>query len=218
MTINKTKKEDGLTINPKQLKTVSPWTSLSSFPSNIHVDGQNPDEYLLLFIRQHKIILVGDLLLYTVILFFPQFIRLIINYFDYDLLNGMIGSNSFFSSKWWMVLNLAWFSFILTGYFNAFFKWFYNINILTTERFLDIDYVSIFTNRVESASLKDIQDIKEEQSGVIQNIFNIGNLTLLTASGGTVFSLNNVPKVHKIRDFIMDVVLQIKDKKGGKDD
>ena len=63
-----------------------------------------------------------------------------------------------------------------------------------------------------------IEDAKESQAGIIQSLFNMGDLTILTASGGTVFNLDNVPKAHKIRDFIQDVAVKIKDKKGGNND
>jgi len=218
VTENKQQNGGHILINPQQLKKVNPWTSLASFPSNIHVDGQNPNEFLLLFVREHKIILIGNLLIYSVVLFLPQIIRSLVLYLDTDFLGGFLSSITFFESKWWTLINLAWYSYILTGYFNIFFRWFYNINILTTERFMDIDFTSIFANRIESAAITDIEDIKDEQVGIIQSLFNMGNLTLLTASGGTIFSLNNVPKSYKIRDFIMDVTIQVKDKKGPKDD
>lgn len=204
-------------VKPQQMKKVSGWTSLASFPSNICIDGQNPTEYILLFVREHKIILFFNVLLYIFIFFMPQFLRATISYLDTSVLNGAINSAQFFESKWWVIILFCWVAYTLTGFFNIFFKWFYNINILTTERFLDIDLETIFTNRVESATLLDIEDVKDTQIGIIQSIFNMGDLTMLTASGGTIFNLHNVPKAHKIRDFIMDVTIKAKELRGGND-
>lgn len=200
-------------VKPEQCKRVNPLTSLASFPLNISVNGQNTDESILLFVREHKIILFGDLLLYTLILFLPSFIRILVTYLDSNFLSKSITNTNFFESKWWTVINITWFAYVFTGYFNIFFKWFYNINILTTERFMDIDFLGIFSNRIESASIVDIEDIKDSQKGLLQSIFNMGDLTLLTASGATEFSLANVPKAYKVRDFIQDVMIQVKEKR-----
>ncbi len=201
------------------MKKVNPFTSLASFPMNIRIHDQNGDEYLLLFIRQHKVILFFNVLIYAIVAFTPFIARELLIWSDEVILNNYFGMENLFRlyNEGWRIFVIMWFSFILTGFFNIFFKWFYNINTLTNQRFLDIDFLSIFEIRVESATVKDIEDIKDTQSGVIQSIFNMGDLTLLTASGGTVFNLDNVPKAHRIRDFIMDVAIQ-KKKKGADND
>lgn len=205
-------------VDPKRMKQVSGWASLASFPSNICVHGQNTNEYVLLFIREHKIILFFNLLLYLIVFLIPYVLKAFISHVDNDFLNNALGSDVFFSSKWWAIILVGWVAYMLTGFFNIFFHWFYNINIVTTEKFLDIDFETIFSNKVETASLIDIQDVKDVQNGIIQSTFNMGDIILLTASGGTIFSLNNVPKAHKVRDFIVDVctkVKQIKKNKNG---
>ncbi len=201
-------------VYPNQLKKVGGWTSLASFPSNICVDGQNKGEYILLFIREHKVILVINLLSYLIIFTLPFWIKEMVLYVDHSLLNNFFDVAAFFNTKWWTIILIGWVSYTLTGFFNIFFKWFYNINILTTERFIDIDFESIFSNHIESTPILEIQDVKDSQVGVLQSIFDMGNLTVLTASGGTVFNLNNVPKAYKIRDFIMDVAIVVKNIKG----
>jgi uncharacterized membrane protein YdbT with pleckstrin-like domain len=180
-------------------------TTLASFPSNIDIHGQNPNEHILLFVREHKIILALNLFLYTLILFFPQILRWLLLYIDQNILGSYLNLSSFFNSNWWTIIIIGWFSYVLTGYFNIFFHWFYNINMLSNQRFIDIDFVGIFDNKIETTSIREIQDVKDSQKGIFQSLFNMGDITVLTASGGTVFSLNNVPKAHKVRDFIMDV-------------
>lgn len=203
---------DSLAV-PK-MKRVSPLSSLASFPANICIDGQNPNEYVLLFVREHKIILVINIFLYAIIMFLPQILRWLVGSLDQNIFGSYLHTQTFFGSNWWIVINIAWFSYILTGYFNIFFRWFYNINLLTTERFMDIDFEGIFSNRIETASIKDVEDAKDTQVGLLQSLFNMGDITILTASGGTIFNLDNVPKAHKIRDFIMDVKIKFDKERG----
>lgn len=201
-----------------KLKRVNPFSSVASFASNICVDGQNQGEYVLLFVRQHLVILIFNILFYTLVLFFPQILRWILSYLDQNILGSYLGIESFWGTKWWLLINIGWFAYILTGYFNIFFRWFYNINILTTERFLDIDFLGIFETQIETATIKDIEDAKDTQNGLFQSIFNMGDITVLTASGGTIFNLNNVPMAHKVRDFIMDVKIKFDKERGADND
>ncbi len=201
-------------VYPNQLKKVGGWTSLASFPSNIFVDGQNKDEYILLFIREHKVILVINLLLHLFVFILPFLIKEITLYLDNNVLNNFFNIEAFFNTKWWAIILIGWVSYTLTGIFNIFFQWFYNINILTTERFIDIDFENIFSTHIESTPVLEIQDLKDSQVGILQSIFDMGDLTLLTASGGTLFNLSNVPKAYKIRDFIMDVAIVVKNIQG----
>lgn len=186
---------------------VSAMTSLASFPENFKVDGQNPDEKILLFIREHKAVLVLRLLGYSIVLFLPLLLRLSIQIINQDLLNNSLNTSSFFTSKYWTCIVIFWLAYMLGGYFNLFFQWFYNINILTNNRFIDIDFLGIFSQRFEETSVETIQDAKDTQKGLIQSIFDMGDIEVLTASEKTVFNLSNVPKSNKIRDFIMDVVV-----------
>ncbi|MFW5719532.1 MAG: hypothetical protein ACOCXT_00710 [Candidatus Dojkabacteria bacterium] len=194
-------------------KIVSPMTSLASFPGNFRLHDQNPDERILLFIRKHKVILLLEILGYSLLLFVPVFVQIVISYMANALFNGIEEVNTFFSSKFWIIIWMVWIAYLLKGYYNIFFKWFYNINLLTDNRFIDFDFIGIFRNRIEETSILNIQDAKDSQKGLLQSLFNMGNMEVLTASENTVFNLDNIPSSHKARDFVMDVVIAKKQEK-----
>ncbi len=199
---------------PKLKQNVSPFTSIATFPGCFHFTDQDPDEYILLLVRQGKIILIIDLLINLIVPLAPFLILLAIKGLNTvgRNINVIIETELLTSSKWWLVFIVFMLSYGLISYFNIFFKWFYNINILTNKRFVDLDYQTIFNVGVETAALQDIQDVKNRQSGIFQTIFGLGDVEVLTASGKTTFSLPNVYQAHKIRDFIQDVILAVKEK------
>lgn len=197
-------------IKPVSLNEVSGFESIVSFPKNIYLSDQNKEEVVLLLIRRHKITLFFNLLVNLLLLSFPFIIEFVLNSLNQNLFNSFLNLDIFFKSKWWSIVILCWIALILSYIFDTFYRWFYNINILTNEKFIDIDLESIFSSRVEVASLFDIQDAKDSQKGIIQSIFNMGDLVLLTASGATIFSLDNIPKAHIIRDFITDIIVKVK--------
>ncbi len=175
--------------------------------------GQNPTERILLFIRESKVILTINLLFYTLALLMPLAIQWALTYTNSKFFGNYIDLNAIFSSTLWYALLLLWLAYMIKGYFNIFIKWFYNINILTNERFVDIDFINIFKVRVEETSVMDIEDVKDTQTGLLQSIFELGDLEIFTASGMTTFNLNDVSKASKIRDFIMDVVISERKKR-----
>ncbi|MCX8034681.1 MAG: PH domain-containing protein [Candidatus Dojkabacteria bacterium] len=199
---------------PKLKQNVSPFTSVATFPGCVRFVDQDPDEYMLLFVRQAKIILIIDLLINLIVPLAPFLILLAIKGLNIvgQNINIIIKTEVLTASKWWLVFIVFMLSYGLISYFNIFFKWFYNINIVTNKRFVDLDYQTIFNVGVETTALQDIQDVKNRQTGVFQTIFGLGDVEVLTASGKTTFSLPNVYQAHKIRDFIQDVILAVKEK------
>lgn len=193
----------------KYRKYVPDLTSLASYPANFHVYGQNKNEIILLFIREKKVMLVLGLILrlfiYLLALLLPLILNFILNITIGDIYEGYL--DDFFGSKYWYLIIVLWTAFMLRYVLNSFLHWFYNINILTNQRFMDINLAGIFNVRVEETDLLTIEDVKDSQSGILQSIFNMGSLEVLTASSTTRFNLENVDKSHKVRDFIMDVVI-----------
>lgn len=201
-----------------QFKTVSNFTSLASFPVNFALYGQNRDEYILLFIREHKIVLFFSLLFSFLMFTLPFVLRVLLEIANRTFLSEMqINFNVFFESKYWFVFLIVWTMFSMRNFLNTFLHWFYNINILTTSRFVDIDLKGIFNVMVSETDLLTIEDIKDHQPGIIQSLFHMGDLEVLTASGGSKFNLKNVYHSHKVRDFINDVVIGERDKIRQKD-
>lgn len=207
MDITKKIKKTHLRKPAPPYKKVSPLVTLASYPFNIHVHGKNEDEIILLFIREHKVTLFFDILLYSIVLFVPYFIRISLELLNKYLLGNTISFGNFFQSTFWIAGNVLWLAYALRGYFNIFFRWFYNINILTNNRLMDVDFIGIFSVRIEETSITSIEDVKDHQKGIIQSVFNMGDIEIFTASGKTTFSLNNVPKAYKVRDFMMDVIV-----------
>jgi hypothetical protein len=206
-----------LELSPRimsKFKRVNSLTSLASFPENITVYGQNEGEHILLFVRKHKIVLLFNILIQTFVLLSPFLVQYALYFLNYWVLNNSFDISGWFNSNFWLIFWLIWLSYVLKGYFNIFFQWYYDLNIMTTNRFVDVDLIGIFKNQIEETSLLNIEDVKDHQKGIIQSLFHMGYLEIFTASGQTIFNLKYVPHSTKIRDFIMDVVIEERKKYG----
>lgn len=171
-------------------------------PMTIRFENQNPDEKILMLIREHIILFWGTAIITLLGVFLPFLLialyRFLINtgYFPFTI-----------ESQWWVCLIVLWYLYLITNIFRRFLTWFYNVNIMTTERFLDLDFETFTGYRVKECSLMKIQDAKDVHIGPWQMLFDMGDVIVYTASEDTRFEIPNAPSSSKVRDFIMDVVI-----------
>lgn len=172
-------------------------------PTTIRFENQNPDEKLLMLVREHIVILGWNALMTFLGIFLPFLLialyRFLMNkgYFPFTI-----------ETQWWVVLIFLWYLYLISNIFKHFVSWFYNVNIMTTERFLDLDFETFAGYRVKECSLMKIQDAKDVHVGPWQMLLDMGDVIIHTASEDTRFELPNVPVSSRVRDFIMDVVIK----------
>lgn len=196
-----------------KLKKASNFATVASYPSNIKIYGQDKDEFIFLFLRESRVSLFFNFLLVLFLALIVFFIPFILNIVQKNLFDIGINFEEFIGSKFWVAFIFIWMSYTVSQFFNITLRWFYNINILTNKRFLDLDVVSLFQNNVDETNLFNIQDVKENQTNIIQSIFHMGEIEVVTASGSesTSYNLKNVYMPEKVRDFISDVVIKYKE-------
>ena len=188
-----------------QVKPANSLASISLMPSNIRFANQNSDEQVVLFIRQHKVILFGY--------FFRFLINLIIPIGVFFLFQWLGSFDVFKNSRidikgvYIFAAFLVWYLWSFTSFFSDFLFWFYNAYIITSQRLIDLDFIGVTKNSVKELALSNIEDVVDTRNGVLQTIFDMGRVDISTASESTKFFLNNVPKASKVRDFIMDMAL-----------
>lgn len=189
-------------IQPKPARALA---SLSLMPSNIKYANQNADEKIVLFIRQHKIILFGYVVLFLFRLILPLFIYLLISWILNLQFVRSLGIDIHIKDSYIMAALLIWYLFSFTRFFADFLYWFFNGYIVTSQRLLDLDFLGVLKHSVKELDLRSIEDAVDVHDGILQTVFDMGNVIISTASESTRFTLDNVPKSSNVRDFIMDL-------------
>jgi hypothetical protein len=175
-------------------------------PLTIKFQHQNENEHTLMLVREHVMILWFRLIGAVVGVIVPVLILILYQFLEArELLPFDI------EAKWFWAGALLWFMFLIVGAFRNFIDWFYNINLMTTERFIDLDFDPFGGFEVKETPLMKIQDASDTHSGIWQMVFDMGNLEILTASEHNSFQLNNVPASSQVRDFVMDTVIAYTD-------
>lgn len=171
---------------------------LSAFatnPQNVNFSTQDYGEQVLLMLRQHPVTQIRWIAIATLLLFVPVILDFIgFLYFlpaNYNIA-GLIG--------WYMLVG---------GYvLESMLKWYYNVYIITDERFIDIDFDSLLYKNISAAKIDSIQDVTAEAKGVLAAFFDYGHIYLQTAAEKREFEFLNVPHPQRIKKIINQLILE----------
>lgn len=202
-TVDKILGRDSMTIG-KQLQKFSNgnlFSSAYSFPRGIELDGQEKKEKIVLIFRSHPIT------------YLPRVFNSI-----WIILINVIGVLFFdYITEQFRVPVTATMVFLcliaLTNLVNTFVHWFYNVNIITTERFVDVDFLGIEYHKVSEAQIEKIEDISVVTAGMWSSLFNYGTIVIQTAGESRVFEFTDIPEPGRIQDVLRDLA-ELKQKGG----
>lgn len=189
----------------QQLSRVSLFNSVRVYPDRVAFDGQDEDEQIILFLRQHPIVLLPPILRSVgIILLFSAIIWAI---------NSVVPNAGTFKT-FGFVLFLGGLATAITQGIYEFFKWYYTVTLVTSSRLIDLDFKTIMDSRWSTTMLRSIQDISYNSPGFINALFDTASLRVLTASHKDFFELSNLPRARDVQDIIMDLVETEKEQNG----
>lgn len=174
----------------------NPFDSYAPKPLMIYAfDSQLDGEYVLLLLRRHPITQIGKLLTLILLMIIPFF-------FSY------VSFYSGLTTNFQIAINLFWYLITMGYAFESFLTWFYNVYIVTDERIIDIDFLSLIYRNVSAAKLDKIEDITAVTSGAAQSLFNYGTVFIQTAAERTEFEFEDVPYPTKVTQFLNEMLVE----------
>lgn len=173
--------------------SVKDTSSFKSFPKHASFLGKEDDENVILMIRSHWIRYINYIVSSVLILIVPIVVALLIPSIRQNV--------SLFVAIMIMSILIAM-SFAIYG----FLLWFYNINIITDRRVVDLDFKTIFSHSSSEARLDKIEDVTSKQGGTFSNILDIGTVHIQTAGTNAYIEFDNVPKPREIQDVLSDLL------------
>lgn len=109
---------------------------------------------------------------------------------------SQINSVTIFALAAWLLLLLFVFFVLLTTYY-------LDIIVVTNERIIDIEQLSLFSRDIAVTSLHNVEDVKVEVLGILATIFKFGNLHIQTAAETKEFVVRGVRHPEYARTMIM---------------
>lgn len=165
--------------------THNPLAAFCYYPDNLSFIDKDPKEKVILLLRRHPITNGGWVSLVFLMILVPSFLPLF----------------SFFELMPWgyqFVIILIWYLITFSFAIEKFLEWFFNVNIITDERIVDVDFLNLFYREITEADLDEIQDVTVEVGGGVRTLFHFGNLDVQTAAEVPRIEFEAIPNPDKV--------------------
>ena len=154
-----------------------------------------PDEDIIMVAREDLIIIFGKALMLFVVFFVLLVLRILV-----------LGSLDSLAVSLFDSLIFGVNVILITIFTLIFHNYYLSIQIVTSERLIDIDQRGLFNREMNTLPIENIEDVTFKQNGFFGTVFNYGNVIVQTAGEESVtkeaktsgFVFNNVPQPSAI--------------------
>lgn len=125
--------------------------------------------------------------------------------FAYIFMNGAgIFENPLAVLGFWLFSGLH-VVFVLNFFMTHWVLWYMDAWLITRDRLIDIELISLFNRRMSQIGFNQIQDVRVDVSGYLGNLFNYGNIRVQSAGRDTFFELAAIPKPYRVAQEISNL-------------
>lgn len=163
------------------------------FPRNTSFLGKEDDESVVLILRKHWQFLLPTILECIFLLLLPFILSVII---------PNLPNRGLFVFSLFLVSLLISSSLLIYRYV----RWFYNVNIITDQRVIDMDFETLFSHKTTEARLEKVEDITFKQIGILSNLFDIGSIYIQTAGAKSEIEFKGIHNPKQVQDILSDLL------------
>ncbi len=147
--------------------------------------GQGPDEQILAFCRRHAISLLPHIALFMLIT-----VALLLFIINYPAFNELFETDFFRFMLFFSGIMLLYY---VHHFFLRLFRHYLSVIVVSSTRVISLTKSLYLINEKEAVDLKNIQEVKKMQSGVLQNLFNFGDLYIILSTSTQGVYLHDIP-------------------------
>lgn len=173
----------------------NPLAAFIAKPTDIRFDAQASTEKIILVLRKHPITQIPWVLSAILAAFLP-------------VLFSSISLLDFLPPNYQLAAAMGWYMLLIGFILEKILQWFYNVYIITDERIIDVDFISLIYKNISSAKLDNIEDVTATTGGAIQSVFNFGTIKIQTAAEKNEFEFEEVPKPAKVARLLNELLLE----------
>ncbi len=161
---------------------------------------QKSYEHIVHVLRRHPLTFFPTILLFVVLALMPLGVEFIFANTNPHLLveNNPKALILLFASFYYLT--------ILIFFYERFTDYYLDMWVITNDRIVNVEQKGLFARTVAEVDLYKIQDVTSDIKGVFPSIFNYGNINLQTAGAELRFNFLDVPRPHKLRKEIIELI------------
>ncbi len=164
-------------------------------PQRLMVDIQAENEQIILMLRQHPITQVKWFFVIAVLLLLP-------------FLFGTSRIFNFLPVSYRFAGVLGWYLLSAGFAIETFLKWFFRVFIITDERIIDVDFISMMNKDVSTTKIDKIEDVTSLTSGFLSSMFDYGTIIIQTAATKQELMFESVPHPSKVTALLNDLIIE----------
>lgn len=173
-------------------------------PKNVRFATQNKGEKVYILLRRHWITNLGWITNSVLFSLIPLVIYAALTLFS-------LRPWSWFDARVWVIVLLSYYALIFTYIIRHIIDWYFNMYIVTNERIIDYNLNLATTNLgAIEMGLENIEQVKEENVGIIRATFNYGKISIFSAADKSVIVFDAIPRPTFVRDIISDLAKVVK--------
>lgn len=194
-TVEKRQIEDYSDVIRYERPSRNPFDAFAPKPEGIFFDSQEREEQVVLLLRKHPITQLGWILTAIALVFFPLVLRFIPVFSALPL-------------RFELAAFVLWYLLITGFVLESFLSWFFNVYIITDERVIDVDFLSLIYKNVSAAKLDNIEDVTATTGGALRSVFNFGTVVIQTAGAQQELEFEDVPHPAKVTKLLNELLLE----------
>lgn len=171
------------------------WHAYIPKPVKTAFDTQTREENIVLLLRPHPITQLKQFIIIGIALALPMFTHLsfLVDFLPANYLTAVF---------------LSWYMLTFTYALSTFLIWFFSVFIITDERIIDVDFVSMLFKDVSTAKIDDIQDISSKTGGFLASVVDYGTVYIQTAGEQREVEFENIPHPAKVAALLNELMLE----------
>lgn len=175
--------------------TDSCWAAYLPKPSKIDLDILSEHEHIILVLRQHPITQVRWVLIALFMSLLP-------------LLFSTSGIFDFLPASYKFGAGLGWYLLVTGLIVESFLKWFYRVYIISDERIIDVDFLSLVYKDVSTTKIDKIEDVTSFNIGFLSSLIDYGTVSIQTAGTKQEIQFELVPHPSRVTSLLNELVLE----------
>lgn len=164
-------------------------------PKKLSIDILAQDEKIILLLRQHPITQVKFVVAVIVMVLLP-------------LLFGASDIFGFLPIRYQFAAGLGWYLLTFGFVLETFLNWFYRVFIITDERIIDVDFISMVHKDVSTTKIDKIEDVTSLNTGFFSSLIDYGTVIIQTAATKQEIQFENVPHPARVTSLLNELILE----------
>ncbi len=194
-TLRKRQLEDYSDVIRYERPSKNPFDAFAPKPEGIFFDSQEREEQVVLLLRKHPITQLSWIITAIGLILFPLVLR-------------FIPAFSALPFRFEFAAFVLWYLLIVGFIIESFLSWFFNVYIITDERVIDVDFLSLIYKNVSAAKIDNIEDVTATTGGALRSIFNFGTVVIQTAGTQQELEFEDVPHPAKVTKLLNELLLE----------